>query len=62
MKKFGKILQYIFILLMATITLFPFLYMILSSLMSFQEVISIPPTLIPEKFFFVNYKEAMKVA
>lgn len=62
MKKIGKILQYIFIILMAIITLFPFIYMILSSFMSFQEVISIPPTLIPEKLQFINYKDALKVA
>lgn len=62
MKKLGKVLQYIFIILMAVITLFPFVYMILASLMSFQEVISIPPTLIPEKLLFSNYKEAMQVA
>lgn len=62
MKKTGKILSYIFILIMAIVTLFPFLYMISSSLMSFQEVISIPPKLLAEKFQFKNYTEAMKVA
>ena len=43
MNKFLKVLGYIFIILMSAITLFPFIYMISSSLMSFQEVTSIPP-------------------
>lgn len=48
--------------ILAIITLFPFVYMILSSLMSFQEATSIPPTLIPKKLMFANYSEAMKAA
>lgn len=48
--------------ILAIITLFPFVYMILSSLMSFQEATSIPPTLIPKKLLFSNYIEAMKAA
>ena len=48
--------------ILAIITLFPFIYMILSSLMTFQEATSIPPTLIPKKLNFSNYKEAMEAA
>lgn len=48
--------------ILAIITLFPFIYMILSSLMSFQEATSIPPTLIPKKLLFSNYIEALKAA
>ena len=62
MNKFLKILSYIFIILMAIITLFPFIYMISSSLMSFQEVTSIPPKLLPKAAQFTNYKEGLKVA
>lgn len=47
---------------MAIITLFPFLYMISSSLMNFGEVTSIPPKLVPEAAQFKNYKDALKVA
>lgn len=57
-----KILSYIFVLTMAVITLFPFVYMILASLMTFQEATSIPPTIIPENFQFNNFSEALKVA
>jgi len=47
MKKVYTFLLYLFIIIMSFITLFPFIYMILSSFMSYQEAISIPPTLIP---------------
>lgn len=62
MRKFTKVLSYIFIVLMAVITLFPFFYMISSSLMTFQEVTSIPPKLVGDAPQFNNYSEAMKVA
>ena len=62
MKKINLLLSKAFILIMAVITLFPFVYMILSSLMTFQEATSIPPTLIPEKFQWGNFKLAMEQA
>lgn len=62
MKKVNLFLSKTFILIMALITLFPFIYMILSSLMTFQEATSIPPTLIPEKLQWSNFKEAMEQA
>ena len=62
MSKVNKILGYIFVIFMAIITLFPFFYMISSSLMTFQEVTSIPPKLLPETAQASNFSEAMKVA
>ena len=62
MKKFNSILSKTFIVIMAIITLFPFVYMILASLMTYQEATSIPPTLIPEKFQWNNFKLAMEQA
>ena len=62
MKKINLLLSKAFIVIMAVITLFPFVYMILSSLMTFQEATSIPPTLIPEKFQWGNFKLAMEQA
>ena len=62
MKKVSTVLSKGFIVVMALITLFPFVYMILSSFMTFQEATSIPPTLIPEKFQWKNFEEAMKQA
>ncbi len=55
-----KIVGYIaiaFVLLMAVITIFPFIYMILSGLMTYQEATSIPPTLIPDVFQWSNFSE-----
>ncbi|MGL5150509.1 MAG: carbohydrate ABC transporter permease [Clostridium sp.] len=62
MKSISSVLGKLFIVFMAIITLFPFVYMILSSLMTFQEATSIPPTLIPEKLQWVNFVEAMEQA
>lgn len=62
MKKTGSIISKLFIILMALITLFPFVYMVLASLMTFQEATSAPPTLIPAKLNFSNYLEALRVA
>lgn len=64
MKKFkiSDLIAKIFILIMALITLFPFIYMILSSLMTYQEATSIPPTLIPSALHFENYSQAMSKA
>lgn len=62
MKQVSKAVSYIFIILMAAITLFPFIYMILAGLMTYNEATSIPPTLIPESFQWVNFSEAMKQA
>lgn len=62
MKKFNSVLSKTFIVIMAIITLFPFVYMILASLMTYQEATSIPPTLIPEEFQWSNFKVAMEQA
>ncbi|MEG2017617.1 MAG: carbohydrate ABC transporter permease [Clostridium sp.] len=62
MKKVNSVLAKTFIVIMAIITLFPFVYMILASLMTFQEATSIPPTLIPEKLQWKNFVLAMEQA
>ncbi|MGL6058244.1 MAG: carbohydrate ABC transporter permease, partial [Culicoidibacterales bacterium] len=62
MKKAYSILAYTFIIVMAFVTLFPFVYMILASLMTFQEATSIPPTLIPAKFQWENFTTALAQA
>lgn len=63
MKKIFKNLpSKLFIALMALITLFPFFYMISAGLMSYQETISVPPTLIPSKLHFENFAQAMQKA
>ncbi len=62
MSKLTSVLSKVILILLAIITVFPFIYMILASLMSFQEATSIPPTLIPEKLLFSNYVEAFQKA
>ena len=62
MNKIVDILLKIFLIIMAVITLFPFIYMLLASLMTFQEATSVPPTFIPAKLNFSNYAEAMTKA
>ena len=62
MKKVNLFLSKTFIVIMSLITLFPFVYMILSSLMTFQEATSIPPTFIPKEFQWENFKLAMEQA
>nr|WP_072537983.1 carbohydrate ABC transporter permease [Anaerococcus mediterraneensis] len=62
MRKIIKVISYIFVVFMAVITLFPFLYMISSALMSFGEVTAIPPKLLPASPQLSNFREAMKAA
>lgn len=63
MKKLLKgLVSYGYILIMAAIILFPFIYMIASSLMTYQEATSIPPTFLPAAPQFSNYGEAMEAA
>lgn len=62
MKTFSNIINKLIVTFLALITLFPFVYMVLSSLMSYAEVNSIPPTFIPETPLFSNYAEAFETA
>lgn len=55
-------LKYLLLALFAIVTMFPFYWMIGSSLKSSFEVIQTPPTLIPEKFLWENYSTAFKMA
>ncbi len=62
MKKVGTLLSYLFIFFMALITVFPFIYMILGGLMTYQESISIPPTLFPAEIQWNNINEVFAAA
>lgn len=55
MKKIVNIISLAFVIMLAVITIFPFIYMILAGLMTYQEATSVPPTLIPEVFNINNY-------
>ncbi len=62
MNRVVTIISYIFLALLAIITLFPFIYMILAGLMTYSEVTSIPPTILPESFQWQNYSEVFAKA
>ncbi|MBD5430698.1 carbohydrate ABC transporter permease [Lactobacillus sp.] len=60
--RWGMILVYFFIAIFAIITVFPFIYMILGGLMSYQETTTIPPTIIPKSFNWSNYQKVFEQA
>ena len=59
---FGKTGTYAFLLLMAVIVLFPFYWMIISSLKSTVEYRLPVPTLFPREIIWANYAEAFTAA
>ena len=63
-KKFswGIVLIYLFIAIFAIVTVFPFIYMILGGLMSYEETTTIPPTLVPHHFNWDNFKQVFAQA
>lgn len=58
----GKVLIYAFLIIMALIVVFPFYWMIISSLKSVPEYELPIPTLFPEKIIWNNYSDAIQVA
>ena len=58
-KVFGQILVYTFLGVMALIVLFPFYFMIISSLKSLDEYRLAVPTLIPQAWKFENYTDIL---
>ena len=63
-KKFswGMMVIYLFIAIFAIITVFPFIYMILGGLMSYEETTTIPPTLIPHHLNWNNFRQVFAQA
>ncbi len=57
-----KVLLYAFLITMAVIVLFPFYWMIISSLKTITEYKYSPPTLFPEYIDWHNYVEAFETA
>ena len=62
MKALVQIFTYLFLGVMALIVLFPFYWMIISSLKSLEEYRFNVPTLWPQKFIFYNYVRAFDTA
>lgn len=61
-KVFGYILRYAFLLLVALVVLFPFYWMIISSLKSIDEYNLTVPTLWPRQVLWSNYARAFSQA
>ena len=61
-KVFGTIFVYIFLIIVALVVLFPFYWMIISSLKTLDEYRLSVPTLFPETIVFGNYAEAFTEA
>jgi len=55
----SKILVYFLLLSIALSMLIPFLWMVMTSFMDELEVYQFPPRLLPEKFLWSNYREAL---
>ena len=58
----AKVLIYIALSLGAIVMLFPFIFMILTSLKTYSESIAVPPKIFPSIAQFDNYKTAMEMA
>ena len=58
----AKILTYAFLAVMALIVIFPFYWMLISSVKSLEEYRQTIPTFWPNKFHFSNYVEAFSTA
>ena len=50
---------YIFLSLGALLITFPFIWMVLSSMKTPEEILRIPPTFFPEEFSIENFKEVL---
>lgn len=59
---FVKFFTYLFLIIMAVIVLFPFYWMIISSLKTLEEYRLSVPTFWPQKIMFSNYAEAFTTA
>lgn len=62
LKAGGKTLTYAFLIIMALIVLFPFYWMIISSLKSYAEYRESIPTFWPRQILFSNYSKAFETA
>ena len=59
-KTWGHVILQVCLIILAFIALFPFLWMLSTSLKGSEEAFAYPPTLIPKIFHWENYKEALE--
>ena len=58
-KRSSNLIIQIILIIMAALAIFPFLWMVSTSLKGAQEAFAYPPSLIPEIFRWENYKKAL---
>ena len=58
--KLRVILPHVVLLLFAVIFLFPFVWLVMTSLKTPAEILKFPPSILPETFQWSNYKEALQ--
>ena len=58
-RRWTTVLTYFFLIVGSLIMIFPFLWMILTSLKSLSESMQIPPTIFPAVDYFSNFKDAL---
>ena len=58
-RRWTTVLTYFFLIVGSLIMIFPFLWMILTSLKSLSESMQIPPTIFPAVYYFSNFKDAL---
>ena len=61
-KVFAKIFTYLFLIIMALIVVFPFYWMLISSVKSLAEYNLNPPTMFPRQILLTNYIDAFNTA
>ena len=59
-KRLNTVLTYVFLILGALIMVFPFVWMILTSLKTVPESMEVPPTIFPKELIISNFGEAIK--
>ena len=58
-RRLFTVLTYFFLIAGSVLMVFPFLWMILTSLKSLGESMQIPPTFFPAVYYFNNFKERL---
>ena len=57
----SRVIAYVVLMVTGLVMAFPFIYMFLTSLKSPDEVVRVPPVLLPEVFRFSNYLEVLSI-
>lgn len=58
----GRPFLHLFLICVSFVMVFPFIWMVSTSLKTFAESIQIPPTIIPTEWVFGNYKDVLRTS